>query len=396
MDLIESAIIDCEQHDQEFQELINDIVKIERNIIQKYNAGTLEAPLMSYKPDPASQTFIQFVVDGSTIADDVAMFPIRASAVVHGVHFIEPEPLETTQLPSNAGSTEATELSVSRPLKHLIYNKLADAPSMNLPFPKGNLTAAEILAFCPEWVKSWDVVERFFSNGATPNVMTHMINHFRKMERGALKANSLNTAMKNAVGTRKEERYKNWRSSRHRAPGNWNAKDLDVGTFRIPNQTHKRTATNMPKSAAIPVPFYQLKEGVEHMPQGSDALDLTKCIEYHCTHQDEEWLFPTHFQALTQKLGGPVKVESSHYDTPTFERWRQVRTDFINAGGHKQVAQDDDVDAESDENSEGREGIAPRNHNVEEVEELGLQEDENQVRKAVGTGDEVDNEQDEM
>lgn len=40
------------------------------------------------------------------------------------------------------------------------YDKLGDAPSMLLEFPNGNITLAEICAFLPQSVKSWDVIDR--------------------------------------------------------------------------------------------------------------------------------------------------------------------------------------------------------------------------------------------
>ena len=61
------------------------------------------------------------------------------------------------------------------------------------------------------------------------------------------------------------------------------------------------------------------------MPTGNDALDLTRCVEYHQNHPDEQWLFPDQFEELVHHLGGPAAVTDDHLDSRTFTRWAQLR-----------------------------------------------------------------------
>jgi hypothetical protein len=53
--------------------------------------------------------------------------------------------------------------------------------SWNLPFPTGNLTAVEILAYLPHWLKSVDVIDRFVTNGGKSYTIAAIINEFRDL-----------------------------------------------------------------------------------------------------------------------------------------------------------------------------------------------------------------------
>ncbi|KAF2245063.1 hypothetical protein BU26DRAFT_568369 [Trematosphaeria pertusa] len=55
----------------------------------------------------------------------------------------------------------------------------AGSPSWNLPFPNGDLTAAEIIAYCPHRLKSVDVIDCFVTNGGKSHAISIMINEFR-------------------------------------------------------------------------------------------------------------------------------------------------------------------------------------------------------------------------
>jgi hypothetical protein len=65
------------------------------------------------------------------------------------------------------------------------YRLVTDAfgsgsPSCNLPFPNGNLTAAEIITYCPHWLKAVDVINRFINNGGLSKTIAVLINKFRQ------------------------------------------------------------------------------------------------------------------------------------------------------------------------------------------------------------------------
>ena len=205
-------------------------------------------------------------------------------------------------------------------------------PSWNLSFPDGNLTAAEILAYFPHWLKSIDVIERFVSHGGKAPNIAAMINEFRDVpDNVILMPNSVMIMMQYAM---RRTDHKGWTITKHsnypqvipRPEG-----DLDVKNFRTPRVTHpKNVATDTPKSVAkneeVPaLEFKNLAIHVKKHPTGSDALDLARCVQYALQNPDEVWLFPTDFQRLVTHLGGPVPVTHAHHDRHVFARRSHVK-----------------------------------------------------------------------
>jgi hypothetical protein len=205
------------------------------------------------------------------------------------------------------------------------------SPSWNLSFPSGNLTAAEILAYLPHWLKSVDVVDRFITNGGKSFTIAAMINEFRYQPGegdGVFRPNSAQIMM--SYGMRRAG-YQGWTVGMHtnfdRPNPQMRETDLDVRTFRTPRETHPKSAPNgqvaqnlKQNEEAEPIEFRALALHVRKHPFGSDALDLTRCIQYAITHPKEAWYFPNDFEILVNKLDGPAAVTYSHLDRQVFSR----------------------------------------------------------------------------
>jgi hypothetical protein len=201
------------------------------------------------------------------------------------------------------------------------------SPSWNLPFPDGNLTAAEILAYLPHWLKSIDVVDRFVSHGAKAGHLAAMINEFRHQPLGQeFKPNSAMVMIKYAM---RRAGYENWTFGTHLGYDREIPRpedDLSVTRFRTPNRTHpKDVPTATPQKLKVnedcaPLDFKALALHVKEHPCGDDALDLTRCVKYAIDHEEEVWLFPTDFQRLIIHLGGPATVTHVHHDRQVFAR----------------------------------------------------------------------------
>ncbi|RAR02061.1 hypothetical protein DDE82_006097 [Stemphylium lycopersici] len=206
------------------------------------------------------------------------------------------------------------------------------SPSWNLSFPDGNLTAAEILAYLPHWLKSIDVIDRLISHGGkSPNIAA-MINEFRDVPENAIfKPNSVMIMMEYAM---RRAVHEDWTVTTHfdfvqvipRSEG-----DLNVKNFRTPRITHpksvrKYTPKSVSKNEEVPaVEFKNLAIHVKKHPGGSDALDLARCVQYALKNQDEVWLFPTDFQRLITHLGGPMPVTHAHHDRHVLARRNHVK-----------------------------------------------------------------------
>ena len=199
------------------------------------------------------------------------------------------------------------------------------SPHWNLAFPNGNLTAAEILAYLPHWLKSVDVIDRFVANGATASVIAVIINEFRNQPRGKrYPSNSVRIMMTSAM---RSAGFKDWTIGAH---DRWPRENgigescLSVKDFRPPRVTHPTIFNNpqedMRNAEVEPIAFRDLALHLKKHPAGNDALDLTRCVQYALLHQNEDLLFPTDFAYLITKLGGPQTVTTFHYDREAFAR----------------------------------------------------------------------------
>jgi hypothetical protein len=203
--------------------------------------------------------------------------------------------------------------------------------SWNLPFPTGNLTAVEILAYLPHWLKSVDVIDRFVTNGGKSYTIAAIINEFRDLPGdgdGIFRPNSAQIMM--SYGMRRAG-FTDWTVGTHSEfprpnPGLLGT-NLNVQGFRTPRETHPKSAGPgqiahqlRQNEAADPMEFKDLARHVRIHPIGSDALDLARCVQYAFAHPDEEWYFPDDFGALVNKLGGPATVTHYHLDRQIFER----------------------------------------------------------------------------
>ena len=203
----------------------------------------------------------------------------------------------------------------------------AGCPSWNLAFPTGNLTAVEILAYLPHWLKSIDVIDRFLTHGAKSSHIAAIINEFRILPSGyQLRPNSILVMMQYSM---RRAGYEDWSVTTHSeypqqiARPEWN---LDVTGFRTPRLTHPKgikspTPQKVKRNQEVdPVEFRDLARYVKVHPCGDDALDLARCVQYALDHENESWLFPKDFSLLVAHLGGPAPVTHAQLDREAFAR----------------------------------------------------------------------------
>jgi hypothetical protein len=209
----------------------------------------------------------------------------------------------------------------------------AGSPSWNLPFPSGNLTAAEIVAYVPHWLKSIDVIDRLITNGGRASNIATMVNEFRDVSSGGdqiYRPNSVRAMMHYSMN---HAIYSKWTIGNHstfsRINPNLAETDLNVRGFRTPRETHPKKAHSAygqdpayirQNLEVEPVEFKALSLHVKKHPSGADALDLTRCVQYAEAHPDELWYFPTDFGALVNRFGGPATVTHAHLDRQVFAR----------------------------------------------------------------------------
>lgn len=203
----------------------------------------------------------------------------------------------------------------------------ASTPSWNLSFPAGNLTAAEILAYLPYWLKSIDVIDRFVTNGGKANSISAMLREYRQIpgkNNEIFPPNSVLVMMQSAM---RRAGYNKWTSCTHhkfkRPQPDLEGDDLNVERFRTPRITHPKSAPTKGSrlnNESDPVQFKDLAIHVKAHPIDNDALDLTRCVKYALARPEESWHFPDDFELLVNQLGGPAPVTISHLDKQAFAR----------------------------------------------------------------------------
>lgn len=245
----------------------------------------------------------------------------------------------------------------------------AGSPSWNLSFPDGNLTASEILAYLPHWLKSVDVILRLVNHGGRSVTITHLLNKYRNMPTSDYQPNSTTVMMHYAMRRAGKEDWTIGTRGNFQNDRGYDENSVYVGDFRPPRLTHPKSASTKQKAkkehlarncAADPVPFRDLALHVKEHPSGDDALDLTRCVRYALKHPNEEWLFPTDFVDLVEHIGGPLTVTHSHLDRQLFARYDHLYTQHDpsrppakwNRTKGKRKRRTDNTDSETDSESD--------------------------------------------
>jgi hypothetical protein len=192
------------------------------------------------------------------------------------------------------------------------------APPVDLPFPAvANITAYELLAFLPHSLHSVDVVYRFISNGGTRHVLWVMVNVARDMPQ-EWNANRCGTIMYKAM---EDAGFHGWTVTIHdkwheSRKADWDEAILNVTGYRTPAQMRGHAVAE--EGGIL---FRSLATGVRRMPQGDDALDLTRMVQYCVQHPEEPWMYPQHYEALYRRIGGAAQIRKEHIDRAAFKRW---------------------------------------------------------------------------
>lgn len=193
------------------------------------------------------------------------------------------------------------------------------APPYNLPFPESaRFTAYELVAFLPNSIRCHDVVYRFVSNGATRRAIWALINSARDLQKEwtANQCGMAITKVMNHAG------FTGWTTTLHdywHAPrkDSWDETHLDVDGFATPGEPSERDEPS--------IQFKDLAISVRRWPQGDEALDLTRMVEYCVLNPAEDWTYPHDYEKLMKHIGGPRAVGRGNIDRVLFKSWEDTK-----------------------------------------------------------------------
>jgi hypothetical protein len=115
-----------------------------------------------------------------------------------------------------------------------------------------------------------------------------------------------------------------WTKAKHQVPGDWNGLDTSIANFE--SEGASEAGYVRPPS----IPFMYLAVGLKKLPQGYDAGDLTRALDFAMQNQklDEhsqptEFMFPDDLQLIINHIG-PTLITQGHFDGAVLGRYSQV------------------------------------------------------------------------
>ncbi|KAF2122154.1 hypothetical protein BDV96DRAFT_640216 [Lophiotrema nucula] len=197
-----------------------------------------------------------------------------------------------------------------------------------------NFTAVEIIAILPHWYQNQWVANRLVSNGIKGGTHQKILRTFRTEAR----EESTPQAMKDyyidgirrcylgamrGFGFNRPQHLSDWKLTSHRPPQNWKPFDISVNEF-CPDRV-RRDGPNAPGPQSVP--FRKLLEGVDHLPQGPDAADLTRALNFVLENPMKiqngcasPWMFPDDLHVILNTVGR-TEVTQAHSDGEVVKRY---------------------------------------------------------------------------
>ncbi|EMD93777.1 hypothetical protein COCC4DRAFT_91993, partial [Bipolaris maydis ATCC 48331] len=195
-------------------------------------------------------------------------------------------------------------------------------------FPTGgtiNATMVEILVLLPQWFRNPQILMRFLNNGLTSNIHMTILEEYRQLELNTSDeierardyiADSYRKAMRKIMPA--------WLRRNHKAPEDWDATVMSIENI-IPEAAKKGGYV-----APASIPFKDLAVGLKKLPQGYDAGDLTRALDFAMKNDKPgkdgsttELMFPDDIHTILDHIGR-TEITLTHLDTYVVPRYATV------------------------------------------------------------------------
>lgn len=183
-----------------------------------------------------------------------------------------------------------------------------------------NFTLVEVIALMVNWFKVYpDLAERFLNNGLTSG--THMVILEEHRNISMLDRDRNRTKDLISDGYRRSMRriHESWTKAKHKKPQGWDGNVLSVNHL-----SHDKAGK------ATPIPMKVLMNGIKHLPQGDDAGDLTRALQYAISNQKRghnaevlDWMFPDDLHTILAHIGYTA-INQNHLDEAAVARYDTV------------------------------------------------------------------------
>jgi len=221
-------------------------------------------------------------------------------------------------------------------------NLMCNMPFHEFLFPKGgciNATMCDIIALLPQWFRNPSVLERFVNNHITPAVHYAILDKHRYLDIEDTNEDA-NRARKSLSATylsvmRKVDPF--WKRNAHQVPQDWNNFDMNIENF-VPEAAKKPTYQAPPS-----IRFKDLADGLKQLPQGPDAGDLTRALEFVMRNMKTNehglkfyYVFPDDIQIILDRIGR-MTCTRANFDRAVVARYRRALDD-VKANGVDQAS----------------------------------------------------------
>jgi hypothetical protein len=217
---------------------------------------------------------------------------------------------------------------------------LSDYPFIMPVGPPLNFTITDILVILPLWHKSLQICHRFQNNGLNSSVHVAILREHRDIALHEAEIARAKDGISNQYRKTMRKMDPKWRKTAHKAPNNWDVNNLTVNQFRP--DTARDTGYTAPK----PISFREMINGIKKLPQGPDAGDLTRALEFALHNQKtdlhgktQDYLFPDDLHLILTTIGYTV-VTKDHTDRLVIFRHENILNQMTNAQRKRRYEQE--------------------------------------------------------
>ncbi|CAO2653593.1 Nn.00g030040.m01.CDS01 [Neocucurbitaria sp. VM-36] len=205
---------------------------------------------------------------------------------------------------------------------------LRDLPAHDYILPAGgpiNATMAEIIAILPNWFRNRNITIRFENNGINAGVHFAILQEYRHLNlTTAIECERARDHLSDQYRKTMREVVPGWTKAKHQAPENWDKSYMLVNGF-LPDTAH------LPGyNAPLSIPFRDLAIGLKKLPQGHDAADITRALDFAMGNQNGaeygqvvDFMFPDDLQKILSYTGRAT-VTDQHTDPYAVRRYRNT------------------------------------------------------------------------
>jgi hypothetical protein len=97
----------------------------------------------------------------------------------------------------------------------------------------------------------------------------------------------------------------------------WDETPLSVAGFTTLGESHEGDKQK--------IQFKDFANSVRRLPQGDEALDVTRMVQYCVKHPVEPWTYPQDHDRLLRLTDGPIAVSRGNLDRVLFRAWEDTQ-----------------------------------------------------------------------